>query len=184
TQPRHRRGENTAMIVLHGESREKRSLVRVHSAHCFLHQTCFKQQLIALQDHLFIPATDIGTEGVVHTLTASTSFLALCGSTPLLQRGTNQGVDNLRSACAPIFPRKIAIPVLPAYGVDFRTRQLPGQAQVTDRNNMLSLPVCPVAVSECVELFDVTQGMMGWCFYPGAQPSLQGAVSGLERTRR
>src|SRR6516225_563277 len=86
------------------------------------------------------------------------------GPTPQLRgdRLLHRGI-----APAPIFPREVAVPALPAYTRLARGTRLPGQAKIADRHHALS-GARPVAVGERVELLDIAQRVVGLPFDPGA----------------
>src|SRR5690606_8353897 len=209
-QASHGRGQNTAMIMQHGIARHNAPLRREdtplarrcrgrrgwrHPATLlgFRYQACLEQQLVPLQDKLFVPNGVVTAEGIVHALSARTTggkVFALSG--PTSQHRHDKARHDGGTSGAPIFPGEISIPVLPPDLITLTDRRyglsLVGwltcagwltfarQPQVADRYDALPCPIGAVTVSKRVELLYISQGMMCLRFDPCSQPGLQRAV--------
>ena len=86
-----------------------------------------------------------------------------------------------RHAAAPIFPREIAVPVLPTGLGIARLVQLARQRQIADGDGAHAHFLRAVAVGKGIELLHKTQRVVGLRLHPGAQARLQRAVVGGER---
>src|SRR5690606_38701208 len=76
-------------------------------------------------------------------------------------------------ALAPVFPREIAVPVLPGGRLAVPRGFLAREAQVADRNNPPALCIGTITVGKGVELLHVAQWMMGLLLHPGTQACLE-----------
>lgn len=80
-----------------------------------------------------------------------------------------------------VFPRKISVPAVPARLVLARSGLLAGEAEIADRDDVLSCAAA-IPVGESIELLDVAGRQPGLPLDPGAQPRLQRTMGELERT--
>ncbi|MOA01929.1 hypothetical protein D3C78_1213560 [compost metagenome] len=171
------------MIVAHRLTGQHR--LAAPAPHGLGHCPRLEQKLVALQHHIFIPCRAVQAEGNGGTLLAPRAHGGVsAGLAPLRQPRHDQILDQRGRAGTPVFPWKIAVPVLPA---NLRHAGFTGfarQAQIADRHDARARFVGTVAVGKGVELFYIAQRMMGLRFHPGAQASLQRTMRQFERPGR
>src|ERR1700680_2989892 len=151
-------------------------------APALLDQPRLVEQLIALEDELFVPGAGeskadplLAQPPLSRTHTFSRPLVQ-----PRLERRKRRG-----PAGTPIFPRKIPVPAVPdRLGLAARPR-FTYQGEIGHRQRASGPRVLDaVAIAESVELLDIAQLLSRLPLDPGAQPNLESAMLDLQRARR
>src|ERR1700738_1327843 len=100
---------------------------------------------------------------------------------PGLKLRQKHALDHRGGAGAMVFPREVIIPTAPARLMLARGRLLAGEAEIADRDDVLS-GTAAIPVGESIELLDIAGRQPGLPLDPGAQPRLQRTMGEFART--